>query len=66
MDAAVEVFLGACGPCVVMMEAAMALGHGDQAREQLRAVLAASNQATDGTLALTSPYLLSVARRGPT
>jgi len=60
---ALETFLGAAGPFVSFMELAATLGRGDEALDELRATIAESNEATDGTCLLPAPYLLAVAQR---
>lgn len=60
---ALETFIGAAGPYVQFMETASSLGRGDEALHELRAALAESNEANDGTCRLSAPYLLAVATR---
>jgi ubiquinone/menaquinone biosynthesis C-methylase UbiE len=60
---ALETFVGAAGPYVQFMETASSLGRADEARSELRAALAESNEASDGTCLLPAPYLLAVSQR---
>ncbi len=60
---ALETFVSAAGPYVSLMEIASGLGRGDEALDELRAAIAESNQARDGTCRLPAPYLLAVAQR---
>ncbi len=62
-EEALETFLGAAGPFVQFMQTASGLGRADEARHELRAALAASNEARDGTCRLPAPYLLALSRR---
>ena len=63
VDAALETFLGASGAFVQTMETASALGHGEAALGELRAVMVEANRAGDGACLLPAPYLLATARR---
>ena len=63
VDTAFDVLTRAAGPFVQVMEAASALGRWDEARDALRAALADSNQATDGSCQLRAPFLLAFAHR---
>lgn len=63
LDDALELFLGSAGPFVAFMEQVAAQGRAEEARDEIRAAMSASNVATDGTLELPAPYLLAVARR---
>ena len=60
---ALETFVGAAGPYVQFMETAAELGLAEEARRELRAVLAETNEADDGTCRLPAPYLLAVSQR---
>ena len=62
-EEALQTFLGAAGPYVQFMETASRLGRADEARQVLRAALAESNEANDGTCRLAAPYLLAVSQR---
>jgi SAM-dependent methyltransferase len=60
---ALETFLGAAGPYVQFMETATSLGRAEEALHEIRAALAESNEARDGTCRLSAPYLLAVSQR---
>jgi SAM-dependent methyltransferase len=62
-EEALETFLGAAGPYVQFMETASSVGRADEALHELRAALAETNEAGDGTCRLPAPYLLAVSRR---
>jgi ubiquinone/menaquinone biosynthesis C-methylase UbiE len=61
-EEAFETFVGAAGPYVQFMETASRFGRADEARSALRAALAESNEASDGTCRLPAPYLLAVSQ----
>jgi len=60
---ALEVFLGAAGPFVQLMEIASSVGHGEEVVDELRAALEEANQVEDDSCLLPSPYLLAMGRR---
>jgi SAM-dependent methyltransferase len=60
---ALATFLGAAGPYVQFIETASSLGRADEALDELRAALAETNQASDGTCRLPAPYLLAISQR---
>ncbi len=60
---ALKTFVGASGPYVQFMETASSLGRADEALNALRAALAESNEASDGTCRLAAPYLLAISHR---
>jgi ubiquinone/menaquinone biosynthesis C-methylase UbiE len=62
-EQALETFLATVGPYVQFMETATSLGRADEARHELRAALAETNEASDGTCRLPAPYLLAVSHR---
>jgi ubiquinone/menaquinone biosynthesis C-methylase UbiE len=62
-EEALETFVGAAGPYVQFMETASSLGRADEALNALRAALAESNEASDGTCRLLAPYLLASSHR---
>lgn len=63
VDEAVAFFSEKAGPFIAFAQAAKAAGNGDRFYDELRAVMAESNESTDGTLVLPAPYLLAVAKR---
>ena len=63
VDKALEVFIGAAGPFVQFIKMASSLGRGEQAVQELRAVLEEANEPDDDNFVLPAPYLLAIARR---
>lgn len=62
-EVALATFLEAAGPFVMFMEAATAMGVGDEARAAAAAAVHEANEATDGTCRLPAPYVLVIASR---
>ena len=61
--ACLETFTTKAGPFVVFLEAVAAQGQREEALDEFRAVIAASNRAADGTCVLPANYLLAIAHR---